>query len=324
MSDTSSAQTTTRDTCDTLAYWTDEQVDKRNAALRITPERKEQILSDVAQMTERIERFHYEQTLAAAAKEGLIEAVMDDIHRRDALGDAGWEDMHESSPIAPCENFSSFRLGHATLIEMIGCDYDGCANERTRQGNPKALASLAKELAEIAVLSYANIPSRYYPLSMGDGYWVIDDVTSCTKERGRLRVPLESLALDETEIRDEEDSGDVSETAQLLATEWWGMFLTLRAREIADGKLDPLPARFPGKVLERDAIGVTRRDDDLLGMDGGVMLACADILRYWESVKDDIGRMVEDGDSPALCDVVDGIVGQVTSGTMTLGWGGTS
>lgn len=322
MGDRDMAQATGQGMPDTLAYWTDEQVDGRNADLRITPERKEKILSDMAQMTERIDRFRYEQTLTASAKERLTDAVMGDIHRRDALGDAGWAEMRESRLATPCEGFSSFRLGHATLIEMIGCDYDGCANEETRQGNPEALASLAKELAEMAAFAYANIPSRYYPLSMGDGCWTTDDVTAHTKGRGRLRVPLDSLGLDESEIRVDGDSWDVSETAQLLAAEWWGMFLTLRAQEIADGRLVPLPARFPGEVLERGEIGVTKRADDRIGMDGGVMLACADVLRYWESVRNGVSQLVEDGNSPALCDIVDGIIERVTSDTLVLGWDG--
>lgn len=290
-------------------YWTNRQMDERNARIRIAPSRRREILADVAKMEKPIDVFHYEQSLRSQAKSDLIDAVIADIHRRDDLGEDGWEDAKESKPSVQCDGISSFRLGHASLIGLIGYDYDGCADPVSKTGNPKALASLARELSEMAALAYANVPSRYYPLDMGDGVWTVKDVMTRVRQgehRGRIVVPLASLMLD-----DEADGEDTRETRELLASEWWGMFLSSRSREIAEGMLVPLPAACPSKA---DGEG------DLVGMDGGVMLSCANVLRHWESVRDSVPGLVEAGDTRALCDIVDVIVGHIDSDVTMTGW----
>lgn len=295
---------------DLLPYWTDEQVDKRNASLRIAPERKAEILSDVAGMTERIDVFRYSQSLKSEAKSDFIEAIVSDVRRRDGLGDAGWADARRNVHPPACDGISSFRLGHASLIGLIGCDYDGCADPRTRKGNAEALASLADELAEMAAFAYANVPSRYYPLDIENGIWTIRDIMTRNRKeshRGRLRVPLSCLASDEGEMLDGDNTSDIG---TLLEAEWWGMFLASRAEEARRGLIIPLPA-----ACQSDEDG-----DDVIGTDGGVMLSCANVLRHWESVKDDVPSLVKDNDTHALCNIVDTIVGYIDSDVTMSGW----
>lgn len=292
-----------------LAYWTDKQVDRRNAVLKVAPERKRAILADAARIQKHIEIFHYEQSLTEVARRQLVESVMIDIHRRDDAGNDGWADMYKSTPTCSCEGISSFRLGHAALIRLIGYDYDGYANPKTREGNAQELASLIAELVEMAAFTYANIPSRYYPLDVEDGWWITHDTMANTLRRGRLRVPLECMCLTAEELG---DGSDAYEFGNLMTAEWWGRFLTARSVEIVAGRLIPLPTSFYSRMINQK--------EDGHGMDGGAMLACANILRHWESVRDDIDGWVSMNDIKSLCAVIDEIVGMIDDKVLLIGW----
>lgn len=283
---------------ETLAYWTNERLDERNAGISVPAERQEEILADIDGLGAR-QGYEYEREIRRPAETRLREAVLGDIRRRDAVpGGHGWDDARETTMTADPREFSSFRRSHAALMEMIAIDYDGYADERTRQGDAERLASLAEELIEMATYAYANVPSLYYPMQIEDGAWRIDDVMSRSSHRGRLLVPVTAFMprrlADETP--DEIHSAGAPDA---LAMQWWAAFLESRADEADRGLLVPLP----------EVVAIPRCDEqEVTTTDGDVMIACSDAIRHWESVKDDVASMAEAGDSPSLCSVIDEIV----------------
>lgn len=294
-----------------LAYWTDEAVDARNAGLRLPEGQAELMLRETAGMDAR-EALAYERAFATPARERLMEAVLGDVRRRDAGELGGWEPMRDSSVPASPSLFSSFRLGHASLVGMIGCDYDGYADPRTGEGDPGGLMSLIKELAEMTAKAYANIPSRYWPLDCEDGCWVVRDVSSnAAAARGRVRVPLGCLCCDESDLAQE---GERWSRANLMTAAWWARFESARAGEIEAGLLAPLPAAFPARMIGSD--------EDGAGMDGGVMLACAELLRRWEDARERVPGLAASGDVPALCSVIDMMLDALDRKVMLVGWSG--
>lgn len=298
---------------DQIGYWLTERFDARNAAIAISPERREEILAPVAGETDPRARFRHEKGLEDGARRRLVEAVLADVRRRDDMGDAGWAQMRETDCAVAPSDVSSFRLGHATLVGLIGYDYDGCADPKAGVGSVEAVASLIDELAEMAAYAYANVPSRYFPLEFSDGLWITRDVMADSSQAtGLVAAPVSSLCLSPEEAADE--GADAESLRTLMAAEWWGRFLDARADELERGLVVPLPTMF--------SAATAGTDEDAPGMDGGVMLACADVMRLWDERRDDVDAWEREGGTDALralCSVVDDIVARIDSKVMLTG-----
>ena len=298
-------------TRDGLSYWLDEEVDRRVAELRVEPALADLMMRETEGMDAR-EELAYEKAISSPASARLFEAVMGDIRRRDAGELGGWEPMRACEPPLPPAGFSSFRIGHACLVGLIGCDYDGYADSRTGSGDAAGMARLIDELAHMAAEAYANLPARYWPLDVEGGCWLVLD-TMGRMEGSRVRVPLDCLCCDASDL-----DGDVPDRrrASLMTTTWWARFKSARAEELESGLVVPLPAAIPARMI--------RREEDGDGMDGGAMMSCAEALRRWESSHDAVPGMAADGDIRGLCSVVDSMVSAIASEVLLTGWRGNA
>lgn len=277
-----------------LAWWTDERLAGRIAAIRTSTERRREILSACDGMEGDTKRYlAYSRNLTRPATDRLVGAVMAEVESRDGDGGGGWDDISGLVGIAPggasANGFSSFRIAKTALVEMIGFDYDGYAFPGGGFWDVPGLAGLASELAQMAALAYANIPERYWPLELTGDAWTIRGFSPPAMRGGeRLVVPLSCLAIEEDEIGDDEDGP--TRRAQLLVDEWWGRFLDARADDVERGRMTPLPIETQEGVVMTDA---------------SAMLACAALLRFWLTVRNSVPDMVRDGDGSALCAVID-------------------
>ena len=249
--------------------------------------------------------YRFGKALRADGFRDLEQAVREDIARN-------FSDGRRSMPYRQVgtTKATSFRMGMVSMMDMIAIDYDGTADGVN--GNAKAVKELAHEMYVMAIEGYANIPSLYYPRETDGSCWVIRNLMAHATTLGQLRIPLEAIGLTADEIVAESSS-----RSSLVADAWWGQMLHDRADIVRSGQVFPLRTEFVHQFVERypEAVpgGMSLRAADsgqgtYFGTDEGIILGCANAITYFETVENQLSELVEKGDIPVLCAIVDKVV----------------